>query len=73
MVPKNNCHVVRVNLKTEHNVEYTVAVGIGTDRISGNCSATNKHTSEFFYSLKTKVEQDPTLSIRKMANQQNEN
>ena len=34
--PKNNCHVVGVNLKTEHNVENAVAVGKGTDRISGS-------------------------------------
>ena len=42
--PKNNCHVVGVNLKTEHNVENAVAVGKGTDRISGSGSANKKQT-----------------------------
>ena len=42
--PRNNCHVVGVNLKTEHNVENTAAVGKGTDRISGSGSATKKQT-----------------------------
>ena len=44
IVPKNNCHVVGVNLKTEHNVKNAVAVGKGTDRISGSGSANKKKT-----------------------------
>ena len=39
--PKNNCHIVGVNLKTEHNVENTVRKG--TDRISGS-SANKRQT-----------------------------
>ena len=42
IAPKNNCHEVGMNLKTEHNVENAVAVGKGTDRLSGSGSATKK-------------------------------
>ena len=42
--PKNNSHVVGVNLKTEHNVENAVAVGRGADRISESGSANKKPT-----------------------------
>ena len=45
---KNSCHVVGVNLKTEHNVENAVAVGKGSDRISGSDLAYKKQTYEFF-------------------------
>ena len=41
---KNNCHVVGVNLKTEHNVENTLAVRKGTDKISESGSANKKPT-----------------------------
>ena len=41
---KNNFHVVGVNLKTEHNVENTLAVRKGTDKISESCSAIKKPT-----------------------------
>ena len=44
IVRKNNCHVVGVNLKTEHNVENAVAVGKGTDGISGSGSANKEQT-----------------------------
>ena len=44
IAPKNNCHIVGVNLKIEHNVENmcTVAVGKGTDRTSESGSANKK-------------------------------
>ena len=41
---KNNFHVVGVNLKTEHNVENTLAVRKGTDKISESGSAIKKPT-----------------------------
>ena len=41
---KNNCHVVGVNLKTEHNVENTLAVRKGTGKISESGSANKKPT-----------------------------
>ena len=44
IAPKNNCHIVGVNLKTEHNVENTLAVRKGTNRISGSGSAKKKVT-----------------------------
>ena len=44
IAPKNNCHIVRVNLKTEHNMENTLAVRKGTDRISESGSANKKQT-----------------------------
>ena len=34
IAPKNNCHIVGVNLKTEQNVKKTLAVRKETDRIS---------------------------------------
>ena len=48
LLQKNNCHIVGVNLKTEHNVENTLAVRKGTDRISGSGSTTKK---QFFDAL----------------------
>ena len=44
IAPKNNCHIVGVNSKTEHNVENTMAVRKGTDRISGSGSAKKMET-----------------------------
>ena len=44
IAPKNNCQIVGVNLKTEHNVENTLAVRKGTDRISESGSANKKQT-----------------------------
>ena len=44
IAPKNNCLIVGVNLKTEHNVENTLAVRKGTDRISESGSANKKQT-----------------------------
>ena len=44
IAPKNNCHIVGVNLKTEHNVENTFGVRKGTDRISESGSANKKQT-----------------------------
>ena len=44
IAPKNNCHIIGVNLKTEHNVENTLAVRKGTDRISESGSANKKQT-----------------------------
>ena len=41
---KNNFHVVGVNLKTEHNVENTLAIRKGIDRISESGSANKKQT-----------------------------
>ena len=41
---KYNFHVVGVNLKTEHNVENTLAVRKGTDKISESGSAIKKPT-----------------------------
>ena len=44
IAPQKNCHVVGMNLKTEHNVENTLAVRKGTDRISESGSANKKQT-----------------------------
>ena len=41
---KNNCHIVGVNLKTDHNVENTLAVRKGTDRVSESGSTNKKQT-----------------------------
>ena len=42
IVPKNNYDMVGVNLKTKRNVENTLAVSKGIDRISGSDSANKK-------------------------------
>ena len=44
IAPKNNCHIVGVNLKTEHNVENTVIVRKVTYEISASGSASKKQT-----------------------------
>ena len=44
IAPKNYCHTVGVNMKTEHSVENTLAVSKGTDRISESDSAYKKET-----------------------------
>ena len=49
IAPNNNCHIVGGNLKTEHNVENTVAVAKRTDRVSGSGSANKNHS--LFYAL----------------------
>ena len=44
IAPKHNCHIVGVNLKTEHNMENTLAVGKGIDGVSESGSANKKQT-----------------------------
>ena len=73
IAPKNNCHIVGVNLKTEHNVENTVAVRKGPERIFESGPANKKLFFLFFDNLSARVEQDSAPSMRKMANQQNLN
>ena len=63
---KSNCQVVGVNLKTEYNVENSVAVGKGSDRIPGVMQPTKSRLKEFFDALQAHVELDSTLSMRKM-------
>ena len=40
--PRNNCHVVTVNLETEHNVVDTLAVRKAIERMSESGSANKK-------------------------------
>ena len=42
IAPKNNGQIVGVNLKTEHNVQNTLAVRKGTGRMSESGSAKKK-------------------------------
>ena len=51
IAPKNNCHLVGVNLKTENKVENTLPVRKGTDRISGSGSVNKRLTQGFFDAL----------------------
>ena len=44
IAPKNNCHLVGVNLKTEQKVKNTLAVRKGTDRISESGSGNKKQS-----------------------------
>ena len=46
IAPKNNCHIVGVNLKNEHNVENTFSVRKETNRISGSGLANKKQMPE---------------------------
>ena len=45
---QNNCHIVRMNLKTEHNGANTLAVRKGTDWISESGSANKKQPKRVF-------------------------
>lgn len=73
IAPKQICEVVGVTLKTVYNVKKAVTAGEGTDRKPGSGGANKKRTSHFLDVLQAKIKQDPTLSMRKMANQLNVN
>ena len=51
IAPKNNCLIVGVNFKTEHNVENTLTVRRGTDRVSESGSAKKSKLTSFFGAL----------------------
>ena len=70
--PKNNCHVVGVNLKTEHNVENAVAVGKGTDRYLEVVQERKSRLKSVLIPFRSRSNRT-AMSMRKMANQENVN
>ena len=59
IAPKNNCHLVGVNLKTEHNVGNTGTVRKGTERISESGSANKKQTHVFLMPFSPRLNRTP--------------
>jgi len=71
VAPREICAVVGVSLKTVYNVRKAVASGKGTIRKSGSGGENKKRTPDFLDALQTKITEDPTKSLRKMANEMN--
>ena len=67
IAPKDIYDAVGVSLKTMYIIQKAMAGRDGTKRKSGNSGKNKKRTPEFLDALQTKINEDPTKFLRKLA------
>jgi len=65
--PKTISDIVGLSLRAVYNIRKAINAGAGIKRKSGSGGANKKRTGAFLKTLESKIEKDPTKSMKKMA------